>query len=432
MEAKLQRGVSKTSTTVLGIAGPAVIAANNPPVPLPGGKPAVTVPLNAVLDCSTMPAKVSADAYRLRVRTRSGSRMHTGTVDAGAAGTHWRDQIRLACAAWSARQHVTASALTATVNPTLPQADLRLTLTNSGPHSVSLSTAAGYDPTIHLTSASPIRIPAHGSTQAALSVVLDRCDSVVEPPGNNSPLSQTPTLTTAINLVGLDSTVPLTPALTDEVPEGGGLAATGIVLSSTAADALRTALSNACGGLFAPLTVVPPGGVRYDDATGVVTVPVVVHAPRGRVRSVSLSPAAGELPENGYRPLWKGFPHLVPDGQGQARVTLRYQRPCRGRARTSVGSFRVLWPRWRFRGRRSADVDISAVARSDDRSGGDSVAVWWGWWGRWAGAQCGYSVGDHSDRPADWADFALKLEFAAGHMAARLACSGDDPSVEPQ
>jgi hypothetical protein len=322
-----------SAISVIGIAGPGVRPGASPPAKLSGAT-AVTLPLRAVLDCRSLPATIPAGAYGLRVRVRSGARSRTGVVDAGAPGDRWRTMVQLICAAWSSRRDLTATALTAKVSRTRAQADLSLTLTNSGVHPVTV-TAAHFDPAIELKGGLPIVVPAHATAKLAVTVVVHRCNDVGDPRTVNFPLSQYFTVTSKINLAGAAGNLPaspLPPGRTASLPAGDiGLGATGIVLDQASGYMLAYALVAACGQMNPASISIAPGTVRYDAASGRLSVPVTVLTEPRRVRSLQVRPDPGSDPEGAYLPVTTSGSRLIPDEKGQARTTLQFRSPPPGR-----------------------------------------------------------------------------------------------------
>jgi hypothetical protein len=312
---------------LLGIAGPGVRHNGSPPVDLSSGSE-VTVPFEATVDCGVLPVTIPAGAYGLRVRVSSRLRSRTGVVGAGAVGERWRTRIVSACAAWSSRRDLTGTALAARVSPTQPQADLQLTLTNSGARPVTVTTTH-VNPGIELKGDLPFVVPAHGSVQAALTVILRRCNDVGDPRSVNFPLYQFFVLTDTINLAGVAGALP--PGVIDSSKEADtGLGPTGIVLDSNSGRALAFALVNACGLMTPSAISVAAETVRYDAASRVLSVPITVLTAPGRVRSLRLQAERGTRPEGVYLPVTTSAQNLVPDRRGQSRVTLRLHAPAFG------------------------------------------------------------------------------------------------------
>jgi hypothetical protein len=318
---------SKTGSRLLGISGPGVRKTGDLPVDLSSG-PAQTVPLQAVVDCDSVPERIPAGAYGLRVQIRSGARSRTGVVDAGAAGERWRMTIESACAAWSARRNLTASALTARVSPTGPRVALALTLTNSGARPATV-TAAHFAPAIGLTGDFPIVVRPHASVKAAVGVAVRRCNDVGDPQSVNFPLSQFFVVTSMINLAG--TTGPATPD--DGSGTDDGLGSTGIVLDSDSGRTLALALVAACGQLPPPAITPASAAVRYDAGSRLLSVPVTVRTAPGRVRSLRLAAEPVNAQDGGYVPIANAGQELVPDRKGQATTILRFRAPVAGSCR---------------------------------------------------------------------------------------------------
>ncbi len=321
-------GAGHSTTSVLGISGPAVLGSGTGATRLVAGKP-VTVSLRAVLDCAALPSTTTQGDYTLRVRTTSGARSHTGTVDAGAAGEQWRRQVELACDSWLARRDLTVSALTASVSPTAAQLDLQLTLTNEGKRSITVATPAG-DQAIRVSGPLPLRVPAGGTAQVRLNVVLNRCNSVAAPVNDTARLGRGPRLSSLVDLVALAGAAPFGSTAISEA-DGSGAGPTGIVLAPAAEKALSAALSSACGLIDPPLPSIPRGSsVTLNAETGEVVVPVQIHVAPGRVQSLRLDAGSARPTENSYRPLWKPIGRVAPDATGAVQVNLHYQVPISG------------------------------------------------------------------------------------------------------
>jgi hypothetical protein len=336
-------------TRVVGITGPGVVRADNPPVVVP---PAglVGVPLRAVLDCGQLPETTPSGAYRLRTTARSADprrRAGRGTVDVAALSDRWADAIRVACSTWSARAHLTITELTATVDPTRPRIAVTLTVVNTGARQGFLTAMPVTDPSIRLEGRLPVRVPARGRAEATLNVVLDRCDTV-QPAGADTSLPTTdPGDSTDIFLAGRVGSVPTAAEQADLDRVEGTFQSTGVLLTPHAYRRLRAALSEACAGLNPVLPLISPGTVRYDRAGDVVTVPLQLFVAPGRVRHLRLrtEPRLIGLASAGreaYLPLWKPTGDLTPDRSGHLVVPLRYRPPRAGRCPNRGGYLPAL------------------------------------------------------------------------------------------
>lgn len=343
--------------SVLGVAGPGVRPAGEQPsgevtaLPVTGGERFVTLP--ASIDCAALPPVLPRGAYGLRVSATKGFRSTTAAVGAGAVGEQWGSVVASACSVWLARRSLTITDVAATVHPTLPRTDLRLTLRNSGPRPVTVrgSGPGRWYSDYRQNDLTPVTVPAGGTATTSLTVTLRRCDFV---PGLDGSQPSRPILT---DLIGLDSSADLRPAPGSAAidysgggPEvvriiggGGGIwldaggtdaidfAGAAVLVSPAAATVLAGALHRACGELGALVAAVGPGGVRYDRARQELTVPVTITVTPGAARSVTLTtrtgPGAGpgRFPDGVYQPLTPTVPDLVPDRTGQARTVLRYR-----------------------------------------------------------------------------------------------------------
>jgi hypothetical protein len=303
---------------VVGMAGPGVTRNLAPPVQLPADGRAVDVLVVTQLDCRQVPAAVADDAFRLRIEGRQGSRTRSGLVSGGSSGRRWADAVQLACGSWTARRDLTVSALTARADPVQPNVEVTLTVGNTGPRdaTVTADPASGeHGVELH---GLPIRVPAHGSATATISVLLQRCDIV-----DDQGAPDHPALSSMIDLVALAGAAPTSGS---EPPQPGeGSEPTGVVLADPVGRALADALGQACGGLDPLAVLVPSGGVRYDAGTRDLDVQVVIDVPPGRVRALSLTPVPVPSDDRAlHRPLWTSTPELVPDSTGQVRTTLPY------------------------------------------------------------------------------------------------------------
>lgn len=326
--------------SVVGLVGPGIVRTDNEPVVVPGALPYL-VTLRAVLDCSRLPTTTSAGAYRVAMVARSnrpGSRTARGYAEIGMAlGQRWADQIQLACGTWAARRHLTVTSLTATADPTRPRVAVRMTVTNDGAKEAVLQAPWAARPDVRVDSGLPIRIPARGSTEAEVSVVLDRCDNINPFPDGSSALVQQVALTSVISVEGRVGAIPEPSRLGGAWRPGAlgsrnSVRSTGVLLSPQAAGALTVALTEACGGLRPIVVSLEPGSVRRDPNSGVVTVRAKIPTPPGRVRSLRLStPAPDERPTaSAYRPLWQPTGRLRPDPAGTFTVDLPYAPPGEG------------------------------------------------------------------------------------------------------
>jgi hypothetical protein len=334
----VRRGRSGAPTSVVGISGPGVTKADNPVVELPVGKP-VALALRAVINCASVPAVIPAGAYGLRVSAHSESGPKVAVLDVGTLGQSWATSIRVACASWLARRALTVTALTAQVDPTRPVLGVTMKVTNSGEREGTLSSVTPAGATVRVSGPLPIRVPAHGSTTAKFDVLLDTCDTVEKPANAPGGLNEPPNLSTQIGLAGLVGSVAaadLLARVSAQPPPGAdfdneGFGPTGIRITDSANHDLYVALKRACGGLRSMVSEIRPGSVRYDRASRVLTLPLLIDVAPGRVRSMRLRaipPAAGD--DAAYRPLWTATGDLVPDRAGQVRVTLRYLAPVFG------------------------------------------------------------------------------------------------------
>ena len=314
--------------SVLGLAGPGIVAPADGDLPAPVAVPAtaterhpVTVALSARIDCAAvLDAAAGSDlpAYRLRVAAGAGPGTGPGTrpgrgittADAGVHGRAWADAVRLGCATWAARRDLTVTAVTARIDPTRPEADLVATVADAGPWAATLAA-----PTAGLRD---VVVPAHGTATVPLHVRLDRCDVVGSVRYGTV---GTPVLSSRLGLVALVGAGGSGRTVTFASP-GDGTAPTGVVLARAAGEALGTALGRACGDVGPPSASILPGGVHYDPATGELAVTAQVQITPPVVRSLTLQPESGPATA-----LWTTTPELLPDPSGRVQVTLRYRLP---------------------------------------------------------------------------------------------------------
>jgi hypothetical protein len=325
---------------VLGIAGPGVVHADSAPVAVPE-RDEVPVPLRADVDCSRVPLTVPNDAFGLRITTGDGGQ--TGVVSAGQPGRGWAHAVQLACATWVARRDLTVSTLQARVHPTLPRADLTMTLVNNGPRAALVEQPVSTFPDVTLQGAFPVKVPPLSAVTAHVTLTLDRCDVV----GSlvYSAIGS-PTISSRINLVAIAGPYPKGQFSFEGSGEGGE--PTGVVLAPPAGKALGSALPQACAGLGPVVSRIPPGGVRYDAAHRDLSVTVGIGVEPGRVRALSLQPNTRPLDQDAFVavPAWTTTPDVHPDANGQARVTVHYRtpgaNPCPSLGATLLGAVATL------------------------------------------------------------------------------------------
>ncbi|HEX2809372.1 MAG TPA: hypothetical protein VHN80_24685, partial [Kineosporiaceae bacterium] len=145
-----------------------------------------------------------------------------------------------------------------------------------------------------------------------------------------------PTTSNRINLVTTSGPAP------EQRPwfagAGEGTEPTGIVLAAPAGKALGAALSEACGDVGPVMSLVPPGGVRYDAATRDLAVTALVDVTPGKVSALSLQPDATQHRDRlTATPAWTTTPRSRPDAAGQVRITVHYRAPAAGPCQ-SVGA----------------------------------------------------------------------------------------------
>jgi hypothetical protein len=286
---------------------------------------------------------VPNDAYGLRVMTGDGLRTHTAVVPAGAPGRGWAHAVQLACATWIARRDLTVTTLQARVHPTLPRADISMTIVNNGPRAAVVELPASAFPDVDVRGAFPVRVPPLASVTTHVTLTLDRCDVV----GSlvYSAIGS-PTISSRINLVAFAGPYPKG-EFSFEGP-GEGDQPTGVVLAPPAGKALGTALTQACADLGPVVTQISPGGVRYDAAHHDLSITVAVGVPPGRVRTVSLQPNTPPLHQDVLvaRPAWTTTRDVRPDAKGQARVTVHFRTPgadpCPSLGATLLGAVATL------------------------------------------------------------------------------------------
>jgi hypothetical protein len=332
----------KGRLSVVGIAGPGVVHAESAPVAVPlEGE--VKVPLRADVDCTRVPLTVPNDAFGLRIATGGGPYARTDVVSAGQPGRGWAHAVQLACATWIARRDLTVSTLRARVHPTLPRADLTMTIVNNGPRTAVVEQPTSAFPDVEVQGRFPVRVPPLASVTTHVTLTLDRCDVV----GSlvYSAIGS-PTISSRINLVAIAGPYPRGKFSFEG--QGEGDQPTGVVLAPPAGKALGSALTRACGGLGSVVARIPPGGVRYDAAHRDLAITVGVGVAPGRVRTLSLQPDTTPQHQDGRvaLPAWTTTPEVRPDAKGQARVTVHFRtpgaNPCPSLGATLLGAVATL------------------------------------------------------------------------------------------
>jgi len=323
---------------VLGLAGPGVTGNDLPEVEIPPGGEDAEVPIRALLDCSRVPEVPAPEAYGLRMRSGRGAAAVTGPTSAGDMGRRWGRVAAMACATWAARRSLTVTDVQARVDPVEARVDLTLDLRNDGSREATfqphpLLVGGGL-----LAGVLPVRIPAHGRTQARVRLTIPTCPMAQSEDDQGS-------LSSWIGMVAVvghpapvaeASPTPGSPVADAEIDVTGTLSPTGVVMLPLAQARLGAALQTACADL-AQGPQVPDSGreVEVDTTTGTITFRLEVDLPPGRVRSLTVtSDPVGSL--NGARPAFEALPTdgrpLVPDAQGRVRVEWRYRRlpgtPC--------------------------------------------------------------------------------------------------------
>jgi hypothetical protein len=354
IKAVLQRAEAGAGvdTDVVGITGPGVSGIANAPTAVPRAGP-VEVPLKVSLDCEHLPDALPANAYRLRIRARSADSLRRPAdrlVGLAELSQRWATAVEFTCAAWSARKDLTVTALTAKVDPSKPRIAMTFTVVNRGDRPASLEQAIpGYS--IRIEGKLPVRVPAHSTATAAVTVVLDTCDSVKPSEDGLYSLGRGPALTTAFNVAGRSGEIPagggtFPGKLSAQNPDLEAFGSTGVLIATDPARTLREALDRACASLRPMLVLLPPGGLRYDARTRVLTVPVrflvgaavPVRSVRLRSRPDGTATGLAAPGSAAYTPLWKPTGALKPDDTGQLQVDLRYRAP-KGRSCPERGGY---------------------------------------------------------------------------------------------
>ena len=332
----------KGQLSVTGIAGPGVVHAESAPIAVPE-RGEVNVPLRADVDCSRLPLTVPNDAFGLRITTGDGPGGLTSVVSAGQPGRGWAHAVQLACATWIARRDLTVSTLVARVHPTLPRADLTMTLVNNGPRTAVVEQPVSTFPDVTLQGAFPVKVPPLSSVTAHITLTLDRCDVVASLVYS---AIGSPTISSRINLVAIAGPYPKGQFSFEGQGEGGE--PTGVVLAPPAGKALGAALTRACAGLGPVVSQIPPGGVRFDAARRDLAVTVGIGVTPGRVRTLSLQPNTRPLHQDAFVavPAWTTTPDAHPDAKGQARLTVHFrtrgENPCPSLGATLLGAVATL------------------------------------------------------------------------------------------
>ncbi len=322
---------------VLGIAGPGIVGDASSPVRLHDDGTPTTAVLAADVDCTKVRLPMSADGYGLRVRVVDGSRQVVGLAAAGAVGRRWAGSITAACGSWLARQDLTVTEVSATVDALEARVQLSFTIANSGRSTGYVTTAAAS--TALAVSASPpgiIAVPPATGAHVTLRLDVQECDAIPPlPPSDSGGVYGT-----TGDVLGLYALVGAPPVEPTGQPASDGLGPTGVVFGRGAASAVAMALRSACGGLGPYVTRLAPGGVAFDRRTGVLTVRVVLDGTPGRVADLRLVTDPAPADDTGvFGPLWGTSATLRPDPAGQVTATLRYQAPVRGPTCPTLGSW---------------------------------------------------------------------------------------------
>lgn len=329
MDAQVLFGhVSPTGLEVLGMDGPGLLRSSSSIRRVEPTQPRVALQLNASLDCSAVPLPVPPGSYRLRMRVVDGSRTTEGTLAAGQLGQDWASAVDQACGSWLARRDLLVTEVTGTTDPVRPRAFVTLAITNLA-HSPA--TLVDDEPrpniiSVSRTPAGPLRLPPGGTTQVQTEVDLARCDAVPSPVDTSIP-GATPIDTSVLGVAATFGTVP--PAATTR-PWFDGTGPTGVLFTQGAGDTLLALLQHACGDVNAVVPLIAPDGVHVDPDTKVVTVKLLLDMAPGKVTDLQLVSDPYLPDQASFTPLWERTSSLVPDGSGQASVTLAYRAPAGG------------------------------------------------------------------------------------------------------
>jgi hypothetical protein len=310
--------------TVLGMAGPGVTEGSAPSIALAADRPTMAT-LTTEVDCTKVPLPVVPSAYGMRVHVVDGSRQVDGTVPAGSMAGAWAQSLDKACGSWLARQDLTVTQVSATVDALRPSADLTLTIANAG-HRDAFVAGTGADDVLAVSARPPgeITVPPDSVVRVLLHVDVPRCDAVPPPPTNGDG----ETAGTTGDYLGLVAFVGVHPGAGQNQFWMDGLGPTGMVLARGAASAVAEALRSACGGIGPYVTLIAPHGLDFQRGTGVLTVRIQIDGTPGRVSDLRLfstdGPAGGP---SSFIPLWTSTATLVPDRTGQVTTTLRYRAP---------------------------------------------------------------------------------------------------------
>lgn len=338
IDARLSAGGSASGAVeVLGISGPGIVRNASPPFHLAADGRYTAGVLAADVDCTQVRLPLAPDAYRLRVSVVDGSRQVEGILVAGSLGRRWADSVQSACGSWLARQDLTVTQMSATVDALQARVDLNFTIANAGRNTAFLATTpVGTALAVSATPPGVIVVKPRDGARVSLRVDLHDCDAIPPlPPSDGGGVYGT-----TADVLGLLAMVGAPPDASGSQPPLDGLGPTGVVFGQGVASAVAVAMRSACGGLGPYVTLIAPNGVALDRRTGVVTIRIQLDSTPGRVKDLRLvSDSAPAGNPDVFTPLWGTSSTLVPDYTGQVTTTLRYQVPPSGRTCPSLGSW---------------------------------------------------------------------------------------------
>jgi hypothetical protein len=312
--ADLGRSTTGTQVTPVGLSGPGLSSPGAFPRSALTSNP-VSVELTGQVACDRVPIPVPVGAYSVRVKVTEGGRSRLADLPLGSSDTAIAGRVTVGCSTWLAARDVTLTQVTsAVVDPVRPHVDLRLTVTNRGGLPALLWNQDQTGSGVRVTKVDQA-VPARGRATVAVSVDLDRCWSWDDAA---RPVTALDTPLQLLAATGVASPIPA-----DQVPLN--LPGSGLVLSPDAAQQLRDAFVQACGGVADMVLLTDTGGATYDAKLHRLTVRVFVDSPPGIVDGLRLLPSADGGTD--LVPLFGPSPWLVPDQSGQAGYVVSFAVP---------------------------------------------------------------------------------------------------------
>jgi hypothetical protein len=330
-------GNASGAVEVLGITGPGIVRNASPPFHLAGDGRYTAGVLAADVDCTQVRLPLVRDAYRVRVSVVEGSRQVEGVLAVGSLGRRWGASVASACGSWLARQDLTVTQMSATVDALQARVDLTFTIANAGRNTAFVAaTPVGTALAVSTTPPGVIVVKPSEGAHVSFRVDLHDCDAIPPlPPSDGGGVYGT-----TADVLGLLAMVGAPPDVSGGLPPIDGLGPTGVVFGKGAATTVAVAMRSACGGLGPYVTLIAPGGVALDRRTGLLTVRIQLDGTPGRVKDLRLVSDSAPLGDpDVFTPLWGTTSTLVPDSAGQVTATLRYQAPRSETTCPSLGSW---------------------------------------------------------------------------------------------